>query len=148
VREEDMNGIILMELSKYVEAKLGQGAWERLLQDNGIGARMYVPLENYPDQEAVALVTAAAQRTGNAEETIHEVIRRVNPKANPPRLKCERPSPEEVVIHYASPRKMCGVAKGIAKGIANHYGERVALMERACMHRGAPHCEISVKLLP
>jgi hypothetical protein len=179
-----VNGTILIGLGRYVEAKLGPGAWERLLTDGGIGPRLYVPLEDYPDQEAVALVTAAAQRTAvpvpalledfgaflvpgllkmygflidpgwatldviaNAERTIHEVIRRSNRKANPPRLKCERPRPEEVVVIYASPRRMCGVAKGIAKGIADHYHERIAITEGACMHRGAPHCEISVRLL-
>jgi hypothetical protein len=173
-----------MGLGRYVEAKLGQGAWERLLTDCGIGPRLYVPLEDYPDEEAVALVTAAAQKTAtpvpvlledfgafltpdllqmygflidpawttldviaNAERTIHEVIRRCNAKANPPRLKCERPGPDKVVVTYSSPRRMCGVAKGIAKGIAKHYHERIAVTEGACMHRGAPHCEISVRLL-
>jgi hypothetical protein len=179
-----VNGTILMGLGKYVETKLGQGAWERLLTDSGIGPRLYIPLEDYPDQEAVALVTAAAQQMAapvpalledfgaflvpsllkiygflldpnwktldviaNAEQTIHEVIRRSNPKAHPPCLKCERPRPEEVVVTYTSPRRMCGVARGIARGLANHYHERIDVTERVCMHRGAPHCEISVKLL-
>jgi hypothetical protein len=180
-----MNGTILMELGKYVERKVGQGAWEKLQTDSGLGPRLYVPLQNYPDQEAMALVSAAAHKAGvsvpalledfgefivpdllkvygflvapgwktldliaSAEQAIHEVIRRSNPKASPPRLKCERPSQEEVVVVYSSPRKMCGLAKGIAKGIAKHYQERVAIQERACMYRGAPQCEISIQLLP
>jgi hypothetical protein len=180
-----MNGTVLMQLGKFVERTFGQGSWEKLLTDSGIGPRLYVPVQNYPDPEAMALVSAAAQKAGvpvpalledfgefivqglvqmygfliepswktldligNAEQTIHEVIRRSNAKAHPPRLKCERSSQEEVVVVYSSPRKMCGLAKGIVKGFAKHYQERVAIQERACMHRGAPECEISVQLLP
>ncbi len=84
----------------------------------------------------------------HTEETIHRVVRSQNPGADPPQLRCTRVGPEEVVISYASPRKMCGVAKGITRGIAKRRAENVAISESVCMLRGGPTCEISVRLNP
>jgi predicted hydrocarbon binding protein len=179
-----MNGTIFLGLRKYARARLGQDAWEGLLDETGIGSRLYVPVRNYPDQEAVALITAASKRAGrpfdavledfgefivpdlmtmyaslidpkwktieliaNTERTIHEVLRRSSSKADPPRLKCTRHGDTEVVIIYDSPRKMCSLAKGIARGIAGRFDEKVDLTETSCMLKGSPQCEIRVRLM-
>jgi predicted hydrocarbon binding protein len=81
----------------------------------------------------------------NTEESVHRVVRLKNPGAQPPELRAERRSPEEVVLTYASPRKMCAVAKGIGRGLAFHFGERIEIAESACMHEGAPACVISFR---
>ena len=83
----------------------------------------------------------------NTENTIHRVVRQRNPGAAPPHLKVTRPSKNEVVITYASPRKLCAVAKGITRGVAKHYGERIEITELGCMNAGAAVCEIRVRLL-
>jgi predicted hydrocarbon binding protein len=83
----------------------------------------------------------------HTESTIHRVVRSRSQDAKPPELKVARIREHEVVIHYASPRKLCAVAKGIVRGIARHYGERISLIDTACMHRGAPECTISVRTL-
>lgn len=82
----------------------------------------------------------------HTEEAIHRVVRHQNPGASPPRLKATRKSPHEVVIEYRSQRKMCGVAKGIVKGAATHFKERVFLTEQSCMNRGDPECQITVRV--
>jgi predicted hydrocarbon binding protein len=84
----------------------------------------------------------------HTEETIHKVVRLQNPGAAPPALVTQRPSAQEVVITYTSTRKMCGVAKGIARGIAAHFKEGVAISESTCMLRGDPACAISIRLTP
>jgi predicted hydrocarbon binding protein len=81
----------------------------------------------------------------HTEETIHQLVRRRNPGAKPPALKCTRASADEVVITYNSPRRMCGVAKGLAKGVARIYEEPVQVTEKSCMHKGDSTCIISVK---
>lgn len=81
----------------------------------------------------------------NVEKVIHEVIRRQDPNAKPPRLVCSRPSMGEVHITYTSPRKMCSVAKGIISGLAALYGEKVQTKETTCMHKGDNACNIVVK---
>ena len=84
----------------------------------------------------------------NTERAIHEVVRRQDPKADPPRLRTLRLSPDEVTLAYASPRKLCAVARGIGRGIARHYGETLRIRESACMHQGAPACIISFRVVP
>lgn len=72
------------------------------------------------------------------------MVRLKNPGAKPPHPKATRHSANEVLIDYSSPRKMCFVAKGIARGVAKHYGEKVQLTEKECMHKGDKRCLISV----
>jgi hypothetical protein len=81
----------------------------------------------------------------HTEETIHRVVRMRQPGAAPPRLHVERTSPDEVVVTYDSPRKLCAVARGIVRGIAKHYGERISISDRACMHTGDPKCLIAIR---
>lgn len=82
----------------------------------------------------------------HTEPTIHTVVRMRIPGAAPPALLSRRVSPTEVEIDYRSDRKLCSVAKGIARGMAAHFGERISLEETECMHRGDPRCLISVVL--
>lgn len=79
----------------------------------------------------------------NTETVIHKVVRFDNPGADPPQLVIERRAPDVAVLQYSSARKMCSVAKGIAKGIAGHYGETLRITDEACMNRGDPSCRIT-----
>jgi Haem-NO-binding len=179
-----MHGIILVELKKYVQSKVGPGAWETLLTKSGLPHTAYLATLVYPDEQMVALVTTASSLTGTAipvlledfgeflvpgliktyraflrpdwrtldtiehtEVNIHKAVRLRNPGASPPALSVTRKGPDEVVIVYDSPRKMCGVAKGIVRGIARHYDERITLSESTCMHHGDRKCTISVRLV-
>ena len=81
----------------------------------------------------------------NTEQSIHTAVRLKNKGAKPPELRCTRISPSEVVVSYSSPRKLCAVAKGIAKGVAKYYGENITISEPSCMHRGSTSCEISIR---
>jgi hypothetical protein len=83
----------------------------------------------------------------HTEETIHRVVRMRQPGAAPPLLKAQRTAPDEVVLFYDSHRRLCAVARGIGRGIANHFGENLVVDERKCVHRGDPGCVISYKLV-
>jgi hypothetical protein len=83
----------------------------------------------------------------HTEATIHKTVRLRQPDARPPELKVARISDNEALITYTSPRRMCAVAKGIAKGIAQHYREQLVISERSCMLQGGSACQISVKSL-
>ena len=82
----------------------------------------------------------------NTEETIHKVVRLQVRDAAPPYLKAERVSPSHVRIHYTSPRRLCSVAKGIVRGVAEHYGDAIRMQEPQCMHRGNASCVIDVQV--
>jgi heme-NO-binding protein len=81
------------------------------------------------------------------EQTIHSVVRRQNPGADPPRLQCNRLAPNEVLVTYTSARKLCAVAKGIIRGIATHFQDRILIRERECMLKDGRACKISVRLV-
>ena len=179
-----MYGFILSELKKYVTAKHGDPAWKSLMKEAGLGTKIYLATQEYPDSEVITLVNTAAKLAGkpvptlledfgqfmvptmmstyrvaikpqwrtmdlleHVEEQIHQVVRRKNPNAKPPVLKCARISPSEVVITYGSHRKMCAVAKGIARGVAKHYRESIVITETSCMLKGGANCTMSIKLM-
>jgi predicted hydrocarbon binding protein len=78
----------------------------------------------------------------HTEETIHRVVRMRHAGAEPPRLRAKRTQPNEVVLTYDSPRRLCAVARGIVKGVAKQFKEMVTIDERKCMHKGDPACVI------
>ena len=41
-----------------------------------------------------------------------------------------------MLVKYTSQRKLCAVAKGIAQGVANHYGEPLTITKSQCMNEG------------
>jgi tRNA A-37 threonylcarbamoyl transferase component Bud32 len=80
----------------------------------------------------------------HTERLIHAAVRVGNPGAAPPVLDCVRGSPDEIQIVYSSGRQLCGIAKGIVKGVARYYGETVRITEDACMRRGDPFCALQI----
>lgn len=176
-----MHGFILTEIEKYVRSKLGDAAWQTLLERAGLGTRRYESVRTYSDAEVVSLVVTASEVTGspvsailedfgcflggdllriyrpilnprwksldfleNMENTIHRVVRSRS-AARPPVLLFERVSADEVLLTYGSPRKLCALAKGIAQGVALHYGETLETTEISCMLRGATNCQLTFK---
>lgn len=84
----------------------------------------------------------------HTEQLIHRAVRVKLPGAKPPELVARREGPDRLVLVYSSPRKLCGVAKGLAKGVGRHYGEPVEVSELRCMHQGAPSCDIVIQTGP
>jgi hypothetical protein len=178
-----MHGMIFAELKRFVDEGHGPGVWDTLLHESGIGPKIYLTIQPYPDEEMARLAATAARLTGtpileileafgeflvptyfklyghllkpewrtidiveNTESTIHRVVRIQNPGAAPPELRCYRKSEGEVLVVYNSSRKLCAVAKGIARGVAKRFGETVRIDESTCMLLGARDCRISIKV--
>jgi predicted hydrocarbon binding protein len=80
----------------------------------------------------------------NAESQIHTVLRARNPDLTPPTLTCRREG-DAVRVEYRSDRGLCSVAKGIARGVGDHFDEDLVVSEESCMRDGADHCEIVVR---
>ncbi|QQG40073.1 MAG: heme NO-binding domain-containing protein [Candidatus Aenigmatarchaeota archaeon] len=81
----------------------------------------------------------------NTESVIHTVVRTTTPGATPPEIKVERTSTDAAVVTYTSKRKMCSLAKGLMKGLADHYGEELEIKDEACMLKGDALCVMRVK---
>ena len=80
----------------------------------------------------------------HTEETVHSVVRLDNPGAEPPKLQVTRDSDSQVTLVYSSERKMCDIAKGIAEGLGEHFGETISVSEDGCMNDGAGQCKIII----
>lgn len=81
----------------------------------------------------------------HTEQTIHRIVRSRNRQARPPVLRFTREGPDEVMLHYASQRKLCALAKGIIHGLAEHYGESVETSDESCMLNGDSECRVRVE---
>ena len=82
----------------------------------------------------------------HTEESIHTVLRARDDAAEPPHLSVRRDGPRVAVLTYRSHRRLCAVAKGIAHGVAAHFGERLSITEEACMAGGAPACTLRLQV--
>ena len=80
----------------------------------------------------------------NTESVMHKSVSLAAQAANPPGIEVQRLGPNEVNVIYRSGRRLCFVAKGIVRGAATHYGVQATIGETHCMHRGDPHCLITV----
>lgn len=80
----------------------------------------------------------------NVENTIHKVVRMRDASATPPKLVCKRVSPTTVEIIYTSERKLCALAKGLTKGVAEHYSENINIVEPTCMLHGDSECKLII----
>ena len=59
-----MHGIIFTALKKYVRTRLGDEAWTNLRTAAGLGDRIYLPVQAYPDEEMQALIQTVAHLSG------------------------------------------------------------------------------------
>jgi hypothetical protein len=50
-----MHGTIFAELKKYVTTKFSERVWDHLLEESGIGPRIFLAFQTYPDHEAIGL---------------------------------------------------------------------------------------------
>ena len=77
-------------------------------------------------------------------EIIHPEVRKVYPGAAPPDFVFDASSPDRVVMDYTSARKLCAFAEGLLFGLADFYGEQIAVTQSECMNRGDERCRIEI----
>jgi hypothetical protein len=58
-----MHGIIFQQLQQYVIKNYGSSGWISLLAEAGLGGKVFMPTQVYPDSEVVAIVTKASEVT-------------------------------------------------------------------------------------
>lgn len=80
----------------------------------------------------------------SVNEIIHPEVRKLYSGAGCPHFRFQRTDSHELLIGYDSARRMCHLAEGFIEGAAAHYGERVSVSQRSCMHDGAASCELAV----
>lgn len=81
----------------------------------------------------------------HTENTVHTLVRAKHPGAHPPRLKTKRTGPDEIVLTYTSPRRLCFLAIGIGRGLGRYFKENLSIQQGRCMYQDDSLCEISFR---
>lgn len=77
-------------------------------------------------------------------DVIHPEVRKLYPGADVPVFDFSVSPADELVIGYASGRRLCSLAEGFIEAAAAHFGEVAAIHQPSCMKHGAPKCQIVV----
>jgi heme-NO-binding protein len=56
--------------------------------------------------------------------------------------------PDELVVHYRSPHRLCDMYKAIAQHVFRHYRDQATINEPRCMKRGDAECELRIRWAP
>lgn len=77
-------------------------------------------------------------------DVIHPEVRKLYPGAVVPRFDLVTEADGTLVMTYHSPRSMCDLAVGFARGAATHFGEDVPVRHRSCVLEGDDRCALEV----
>lgn len=80
------------------------------------------------------------------DQVIHVEVNKLYKNTSLPTLSYEEPSPQELVLLYRSPRKLCPLAIGLTRGAAEHFNVPIVIQEPLCMHQGADHCRLEITI--
>jgi len=83
----------------------------------------------------------------HAEDCIQKARRQLGLGSGSFHLYCHEAFASTVVIEYVSPRRLCALAIGLARGIARHFREQIEVTELRCMHRGHESCLLTFRLV-
>ncbi|MFC6953345.1 heme NO-binding domain-containing protein [Halorubellus litoreus] len=62
-----MHGIVMKTLKDFVVEEYDAATWRAIQEEAGLGGKLYVPVSEYDDAEALALVGAASELSGEDE---------------------------------------------------------------------------------
>jgi len=69
-----MHGIIHKSLKGFVETRMGDDAWEEIMEESGIEPKLYLPVSHYPDEELHAIFGTLAERTDGTERALQRAF--------------------------------------------------------------------------
>ena len=71
-----MHGIIFKCIKDFVVEQYDRDTWHAILDEAGVGQKLYVPVQTYPDDEALAIVAAASELSGIDTPKLLEAVGR------------------------------------------------------------------------
>jgi hypothetical protein len=69
-----MHGIIFAELKRLVDTAMGGDTWREVLKDSGVSTNVYMPVAEYPDEDASRIVESLSKLSGRSVRSIHEEL--------------------------------------------------------------------------
>jgi hypothetical protein len=67
-----MHGMIFTALKKFCRARLGPSAWETVLEHSEMANRVFLTLESYSDEDALALIATVCRLTDTETSVVLE----------------------------------------------------------------------------
>lgn len=83
----------------------------------------------------------------SVHSVIHVEVRKLYENPNLPTFEYEENANGALLMRYRSPRKLCLLAEGLIRGAAKYYGNEIEIDHPVCMHQGADHCDLIVRIL-
>ena len=66
-----MHGIILLELNRFVDSRVGP-VWREVIREAGLTNAVYLPTQLYPDADLLAIISAISRRTDREPSAVLE----------------------------------------------------------------------------
>lgn len=79
-------------------------------------------------------------------DVVHVEVKKLFENSSPPDFRYEDPGPDQLVMLYQSPRKLCRLAEGLIQGSAQHFHTPCTIAHPLCMHKGDDHCRLELQL--
>lgn len=81
------------------------------------------------------------------DSIIHVEVGKLYVDPNLPTIECFDHDSGKMTMRYRSPRKLCPLAEGLIRGAAVHFGKKINVEHKTCMHKGADHCDLEIEYL-
>ena len=81
------------------------------------------------------------------DSIIHVEVGKLYVDPNLPTIECFDHDSGKMTMRYRSPRKLCPLAEGLIRGAAAHFGKKINVEHKTCMHKGADHCDLEIEYL-
>lgn len=82
------------------------------------------------------------------DRVIHLEVRKLFPDAILPSFDYEDPAPDQLVMMYKSPRRLCPLVIGLLRGVSDHFNERIDYEKTSCLNDGDSHCRFELTFSP
>ncbi len=81
----------------------------------------------------------------SVDSVIHVEVRKLYPEAVTPRVLIQDTGPDQAILRYESPRKLCALLCGLLEGVGDHFGTPLQFSQSRCALRGDPFCEFAIQ---
>lgn len=82
----------------------------------------------------------------SVDSVIHTEVKKLYPDSTTPDFEYDHSNPDQLIMYYRSPRKLCFLAEGLIDAAAEYFNTPHHIEHNVCMHDGADHCELKVIL--
>lgn len=77
---------------------------------------------------------------------IHVEVKKLHGDVYLPTVEYREGRDNKITLVYSSKRKLCKLAEGLIHGAAEHYGDKIDIGHKKCMHNGDSSCHLEISI--